>query len=263
MVFKNEYLREFWRYRELFYFLVWRDIKIRYKQTMLGATWAIIQPFFTMVVFTLFFGKLANMPSDGIPYPIFSYSALVPWTFFSAAITFSGNSLIANSNLITKVYFPRVIIPTSSSLCGVVDFGIASLFLFGMMIYYHIPLSWRLLMWPVLIIPLLILAFGVGMILSSLNVKYRDIKYAIPFGIQLWLFITPIIYPTSIIPEKFRGLIALNPLSGIIEAFRYAILPARQVDWQLLSISLTVTLVVLIVGFIYFQKTERMFADII
>ena len=263
MVLRSGRLSEFWQYRELFFFFVWRDIKIRYKQTVLGATWAIIQPFFTMVVFTLFFGKLANMPSDGIPYPIFSYSALVPWTYFSGALSLSGNSLISNSNLLTKVYFPRVAIPASSVLSGLVDFGIASLLLIVMMAYYHIQPGWGLLLWPVLTIPLVLLALGVGMIISALNVKYRDIKFAIPFFIQLWLFITPIIYPTSIIPERFRVLIALNPLSGIIEAFRFAILPSRHLDWQLLLISLAITLFILIIGFVYFQKAERVFADII
>lgn len=203
------------------------------------------------------------MPSDGIPYPIFSYSALVPWTYFAGAVALSGNSLISNENLLTKVYFPRVIIVVSSTLSGLIDFGIASLLLLGMMVYYHVQPSWEMLLWPVFIIPLVLLALGVGMILSSLNVKYRDIKYAIPFGIQLWLFITPIIYPTSIIPEKFRGLIALNPLSGIIEAFRSAILTTHQVDWHLLLISLVITLFILIIGFIYFRKTEHVFADIV
>jgi homopolymeric O-antigen transport system permease protein len=263
VILKNEWLSEYWHYRELFYFFIWRDVKIRYRQTVLGATWAVIQPFFTMVVFTIFFGKLANVPSDGIPYPIFSFSALVPWTFFSAALSMSGNSLISNSHLLTKVYFPRVALPVSSVLSGLVDFFIASLFLFGMMAYYHVQPGWRLLLWPVLTIPLILLALGMGMILSSLNARYRDIKYAIPFFIQLWLFITPIIYPVSIIPEKFRGLIALNPLSGIIEAFRFAVLPSRHLDVQFLLISMAVTVLIFIIGLIYFQKAERMIADII
>jgi lipopolysaccharide transport system permease protein len=263
MILKNEWLGEYWHYRELFYFFIWRDVKIRYKQTVLGASWAVIQPFFTMVVFTIFFGKLAKVPSDGIPYPIFSYSALVPWTFFSGALSLSGNSLISNSHLLTKVYFPRVVLPVSSVLSGLVDFGIASLLLLGMMAYYHIQPGWGLLLWPVFMVPLVLLALGVGMILSSLNAKYRDVKYAIPFFIQLLLFITPVIYPTSIIPEKFRGLIALNPLSGIIEGFRFAVLPARHLDVQLFLISMAMTVLILITGFFYFQKAERMIADII
>lgn len=260
---KSEWLREFWRYRELFYFLVWRDVKVRYKQTILGAAWAIIQPFFTMIVFTLFFNKLAKMPSDGIPYPIFSYSALLPWTYFSGALTNAGNSLVGNSNLITKVYFPRAIIPASSALSGLVDFGIASVLLLGMMGYYRVQPSWELLLWPVFLLPLMVLAVGGGMILAALNVTYRDVKYAMPFGIQLWLFVTPIIYPTSIIPERFRVLIAFNPLSGIIENCRASLLPTRGVDWQLFGISTTVILLIFVLGATYFSKTERTFADII
>lgn len=260
---KNEWIKEFWRYRELFYFLVWRDVKVRYKQTVLGAAWAIIQPFFTMVVFTLFFGKLAKMPSDGIPYPIFSYSALLPWTYFSMALTNSGNSLVGSANLITKVYFPRAIVPASSALSGLVDFAIASVVLLGMMVYYRIQPSLGLLLWPVLIIPLVLLALGVGMILAALNVNYRDIRYVIPFGVQLWLFVTPIIYPTSIIPERFRALIAFNPLVGIIEAFRASILPTREMNWQILGISVAATLFIFVLGALYFRKVERTFADIV
>lgn len=260
---KTEWLREFWHYRELFYFLVWREVKIRYKQTVLGGTWAIIQPFFTMIVFTLFFGRLAKMPSDGIPYPIFSYSALLPWIYFSVALANAGNSLISNANLITKVYFPRATIPASAVLSGLVDFGIASVVLLGLMGYYRVQPSWELLLWPVLIAPLVLLAIGVGMILAALNVRYRDIRYAIPFCIQLWLFVTPIIYPTSIIPERFRILSAFNPLSGIIEAFRASLLPSRYIDWPLLGISAFMTLFIFALGTIYFRKTERTFADIV
>ena len=195
MILENEWLKEFWSYRELFYFFVWRDVKVRYKQTLLGALWAILQPFFTMIVFTLFFGKLAKMPSDGIPYPIFSYSALLPWTYFSGALRNAGNSMVSNSTLITKVYFPRVTIPTASVLSGLVDFAIASLVLLGMIGYYRIHLTYEILLWPVLIIPLIMVALGVGMILAAINAKYRDIRYAVPFIIQIWLFITPVIYP--------------------------------------------------------------------
>ena len=263
MITTSEWLKEFWRYRELFYFLIWRDVKVRYKQTLLGAAWAIIQPFFTMVVFTLFFGKLAKVPSDGIPYPIFSYSALLPWTFFAGALRNAGNSLVNNSVLLTRVYFPRATLPASSVLSGLVDFGIASIILLGMIGYYRIQPSWEMLLWPVLIIPLAIIAVGVGMILAALNVRYRDIRYAIPFFVQLWLFLTPVIYPTTIIPERLRVLMAFNPLSGIIEAFRASLLPTRQVDWQALSISITVTLFVFTLGIIYFKQTERTLADII
>ena len=257
------WLKEFWEYRELFYFLVWRDVKIRYKQTVLGATWAIIQPFFMMIVFTVFFGKMAKMPSDGIPYPVFSYAALLPWTYFSAALTHSGNSLLAGANLVRKVYFPRVALPAASALGGIVDFAIAFVILFGLMFYYDITPGIGLLLWPVLMIPLVLLAMGIGMILSSLNVKYRDIKYAIPFLIQTLLFVTPIIYPSSIAPERFRFLLSLNPLTGLIEAFRASALPSKTVDWPLLGLSVGITLVIFVLGAMYFRKTEREFADVI
>lgn len=257
------WLKEFWEYRELFYFLVWRDVKIRYKQTVLGATWAIIQPFFMMIVFTVFFGKMAKMPSDGIPYPVFSYAALLPWTYFSAALTHSGNSLLAGANLVRKVYFPRVALPAASALGGIVDFAIAFVILFGLMFYYDITPGVGLLLWPVLMIPLVLLAMGIGMILSSLNVKYRDIKYAIPFLIQTLLFVTPIIYPSSIAPERFRFLLSLNPLTGLIEAFRASALPSKTVDWPLLGLSVGITLVIFVLGAMYFRKTEREFADVI
>jgi len=257
------FIQELWNYRELFYFLLWRDIKVRYKQTILGAAWAIIQPFFTMLVFTLFFGKLAKMPSDGIPYPIFSYCALLPWTYFSGAISQASNSIVTNKNLITKVYFPRIIIPSSSALSGLVDFSIASLVLFGMMAFYKIQPSWELFLWPLLIVPLVLLVVGVATFLASLNVRYRDIKHVIPFIVQLWLFLTPVIYPTSIIPNQFRILIALNPMVGIIEAFRACLLPARQVDWQLLGLSIASSLLIFILGLAYFKNAEKEFADIL
>jgi lipopolysaccharide transport system permease protein len=260
---KTKWFKEFFQYRELFFFMVWRNVKVRYKQTVLGASWAIIQPFFTMVVFTLFFGRLAKMPSDGIPYPVFSYSALLPWTYFATSLNLSGNSLVANQNLITKVYFPRVTIPASYALSGLVDLGIASIVLLGMMAYYRIALTWGLLLMPLLVIPLMLLVLGVGMIFSSLNVKYRDIKHVLPFIIQIWLFVTPVIYPTSIIPERFRVLIALNPTVGLIEAFRASLLPTRQVDWGLLGISVAVSLFIFAIGMLYFRKTEKKFADIV
>ena len=260
---KSEYLLELWRYRELFYFLVWRNLKVRYKQTILGASWAIIQPVFTMIVFTLFFGRLAKIPSDGIPYPVFSYCALLPWTYFSTTLTQAGNSLVGNKNLITKIYFPRVTIPASYALSGLLDLGLASVVLLGMMAYYQIQISWGLLLLPFLVLLLVLLVLGVGMIFSSLNVRYRDIKYCLPFIIQIWLFITPVIYPTSFLPERFRILIAFNPTCGIIEAFRASLLPTRDVDWHLLGISVLMTLLIFISGILYFRKTEKDFADII
>ena len=260
---RHDWIREFWNYRELFYFFIWRDIKIRYKQTILGAMWAVIQPFFTMVVFTIFFGNFAKVPSEGVPYPVFSYSALVPWTYFSGAMALSANSLVGNSNLLTKVYFPRFAIPASAVFSGILDFLIASTILFGIMVYYHIPLSWNLLLWPILVLPLVLMALGLGMIFSSLNVKYRDIKYTIPFIIQIWLFATPIIYPISMLPDKYKMLVALNPLTGIIEAFRSTVIPNKQIDLWLLLFSVTVSILLFIIGLIYFRKTEKVFADIV
>lgn len=260
---KFEWIKEFWRYRELLYFFVWRDVKVRYKQTVLGALWAVIQPFFTMVVFTIFFGKLAKMPSDGIPYPVFSYSALVPWTYFTVALTSAGNCLIGNSNLLTKVYFSRVTIPVASVLSGLIDFFIASILLGGVMIYYGIPFTWHLIFWPVLVIPVMVLALGLGMMLASLNVKYRDIKYTIPFGIQLLLFLTPIIYPISIVPEKYRVFISLNPLAGIIDTFRSIITHNKTIDFTSLGISFAVILVVFLIGLSVFHGTEKKFADLV
>jgi len=259
----REWLSELWQYREVFFFMVWRNVKVRYKQTMLGASWAIIQPFVTMVVFTVFFGQFAKIPSDGIPYPIFSYSALLPWTYFSRTLGQAGNSLVSNKNLITKIYFPRITLPASYSLSGLLDFALASIILLGMMLYYDIRFTWGLLMFPVLVVILFLLVLGVGMIFSSLNVKYRDIGHSLPFIVQLWLFLTPIIYPTSMVPEKFRSLMALNPTVGIIEAFRAALLPTRQIDWNLLGLATLITIIIFAVGLVYFTKTEREFADIV
>jgi lipopolysaccharide transport system permease protein len=257
------WLKEFWEYRELFYFLVWRDVKIRYKQTVLGAAWAVIQPFFMMVVFTVFFGRMAKMPSDGIPYPVFSYAALLPWTYFSTALTHSGNSLLSGANLVRKVYFPRAALPAASTLGGIVDFAIAFVFLFGLMFYYDIAPGFGLLLWPFLLVPLIVLALGIGMFLAALNVKYRDIKYAIPFLIQALLFVTPIIYPASIAPERYRFLLSLNPLTGLIEAFRATALPGKTLDWGLLGLSVAVSAAIFVGGALYFRKTEREFADVI
>jgi homopolymeric O-antigen transport system permease protein len=257
------WLRELWLYRELFYFFAWRDVKIRYKQTILGALWVIIQPFFTMVVFSVLFGGIVKVPVDGIPYPIFYFTALLPWTYFSTALSQSGNSLVGNANLLTKVYFPRIILPATPALVGILDLAIGFLVLLGMMLYYHLLPTWKLALWPVLVLPLGLLAFGLGMLLSALNVKYRDVKYVIPFLIQLLLFATPIIYPTNAIPDRFRWLISLNPLTGLIEAFRVICLPERQLDWCALAISTALTLCLVFVSTIYFSKTEEYFSDIV
>jgi len=255
--------KDLWHYRELLYFLTWRDIKVRYKQTLIGAGWAILQPFFTMIVFTIFFGKMAKISSEGIPYPIFSYSGLLLWTYFSTAVTNSGNSLVGSSNLITKVYFPRLIVPLSSSLAGIIDYFIALSILIVMIFYYHITVTPYLLLLPVLLFIAFIAATGLGLWLSAMNVKYRDIRYALPFFIQLLLFVTPVIYPTSIVPEKYRWLLALNPISGVIEAHRTCILAHQSINWQSLSISIVMTLLIFITGAFYFRRVERFFADII
>jgi lipopolysaccharide transport system permease protein len=255
-------LRDLWRYRDLLYILSERDIKIRYKQTILGALWAIIQPLFTMLVFTLFFGRLAGIASDGIPYPIFAYAGLLPWTFFSNAVTNSGNSLVGNSNLITKVYFPRMIIPSASVASGLLDFAIAFILLVVMMFYYDIGLTFNILILPFLVILTSLLAIGIGMWMSALNVKYRDIRYALPFLIQLGMFATPIIYPTSLVPEKWRWLMALNPLSGQIEAYRSAFF-GKPFDWVSLSISIIITMSILIYSAYNFKRMEKQFADLV
>jgi lipopolysaccharide transport system permease protein len=256
-------IRELWTYRELTYFLAWRDVKVRYKQTVLGVIWAIIQPLFTMVIFTLLFGQLAKIPTDGIPGPIFYFSALVPWIYFSTTLSSTGMSLVSNSNLLTKIYFPRIILPSAIALSNLVDFFIGSAMFIGFMVYYEIPLGWNLLLWPALVILLVLLSLSLGVFLAALNVKYRDFRYAIPFAVQLLMFATPIIYPVSMIPEKFRWLVALNPLSGVIEAFRYALVPSLTIDWGLLWFSIGVTAVLLVAGVAYFKKAEKAFADIV
>lgn len=255
-------LSDLWHYRDLLHILTMRDIKVRYKQTLLGAAWAVIQPLFTMLIFTLFFGRLAGIPSDGIPYPIFAYAGLLPWTFFSNAVTNSGNSLVGNSNLITKVYFPRMIIPMASVGSGLVDFVIAFGLLVILMFYYGIGITLNILMLPVLVILTSLLAIGVGMWMSALNVKYRDIRYALPFLIQLGMFATPIIYPASLVPEKWRWLIALNPLTGQIENYRNAFF-GKPFDWVSLGISAAITFAILIYSAIMFKRMEKSFADII
>jgi lipopolysaccharide transport system permease protein len=256
-------IRELWTYRELTYFLAWRDVKVRYKQTVLGVIWAIIQPLFTMVIFTLLFGQVAKIPTDGIPGPIFYFSALVPWIYFSTTLSSTGMSLVSNSNLLTKIYFPRIILPSAIALSNLVDFFIGSAMFIGFMVYYEIPLGWNLLLWPALVILLVLLSLSLGVFLAALNVKYRDFRYAIPFAVQLLMFATPIIYPVSMIPEKFRWLVALNPLSGVIEAFRYALVPSLTIDWGLLWFSIGVTAVLLVAGVAYFKKAEKAFADIV
>lgn len=255
--------KELWDFKELLYFLVKRDIKVRYKQTVLGGLWAIIQPFFTMIVFSLFFGRLAKMPSDGIPYPIFVYAGLLPWTYFANAISASGNSLVGNAHLIRKVYFPRLIIPSSSALAGLLDFFIAMMVLGLMMIYYKFVPTLSILLFPFLVGLTFLCAVGVGLWLSALNVEYRDIRYVIPFLIQIWMFVSPVIYPVSMVGEKYRWVLALNPMGGIIKAYRASLLGHQPVDWFLLAISTFITLFLFISGLYYFRRMERTFADVV
>lgn len=255
--------KELKQYRDLFYFLVVRDIKVKYKQTVLGGLWAIIQPFFAMVVFTLFFGKLAKMPSDGVPYPIFNYTAMVAWTYFATSITGAGNSLIGNTNLISKVYFPRLIIPLSPGLAGLLDFFIAFIVLIGMMFYFHIYPTVMILLVPFLVLLMMLTASGVGMFLAALNAKYRDIRYTITFLVQLWMFASPIVYPASLVPEKYRLIYALNPMTGVIEGFRSALLGTVAFPTSMILISVIVSSILFILGMFYFKQMERYFADII
>jgi lipopolysaccharide transport system permease protein len=256
-------LRAVWEYRELLYFLVWRDVKVRYKQTALGAAWAILQPVMTMLVFSVFFGRLAKMPSDGIPYPIFAYAALLPWQLFAYALSESGNSLISNQGLITKVYFPRLVIPISAVLAGLVDFGIAFVVLLGMMMYYGITPGPAVLLLPLLIVFALATALAVGLWLSALNVKYRDVRYTIPFLTQFWMFATPVAYPSSLVPEPWRALLGLNPMAGVVEGFRWALLGKANPPGPLLIVSVVAVVAMLVGGLLYFRKTESTFADIV
>jgi lipopolysaccharide transport system permease protein len=256
------YFRELWQYRELLRFLAIRDIKVKYKQTVLGGLWAVLQPFLSMVVFTIFFGHLTQIPSDEMPYPIFVYTALLPWQLFSNGISNAGNSLVASSNLISKVYFPRLIIPTASLGAGLIDFSVAFMLLIGMMVTYGIYPGIQIVLFPFLLLFAIVATLGVGLILSALNVAYRDFRHAIPFLVQFWLFATPVIYPSSIVPESWRWLLNLNPMAGLISAFRSSLLD-QPVLWQDLAISVAMSLALLLLGIWYFTKTERRFADII
>jgi lipopolysaccharide transport system permease protein len=255
-------IREVWAYRELLYFLTWRDIKVRYKQTVLGVAWAVLQPVVSMVIFTLFFGKLARMPSDGIPYPIFAYAGLLPWTFVSNAVTSAGDSLVGSAALVTKVYFPRLIIPFAAVCAALVDLAIAAVVLFAMMIWYGVVFRWQILMLLPLVATAAMLAAAVGMWMSALNVKYRDVRYALPFLIQAWMFVTPIIYPASIVPEHWRWLLNLNPLTGVIEGFRSALF-GRSFRWSDLVAATAITMAGLVYFAYVFRRMERQFADIV
>jgi len=256
-------LREIWDYRELLYFLTKRDIKVRYKQTILGGLWAVIQPAFTMIVFTLFFGRLARVPSDGLPYPIFVYAGLLPWTYFANAVSTSGNSLVGSANLITKVYFPRLMVPASAALAGLLDFFIALFVLAVLMVYYQFLPGAGILLFPFLVALTFLCAVGVGLWLSALNVQYRDIRYAIPFLIQIWMFLSPVIYPVSLLKDKYQWLLALNPMGGVIHAYRASLLGHQAIDWPLLALSALIIIVLFLGGLYYFRRMEKVFADVV
>lgn len=255
-------LAEIWAYRELLYFLTWRDLKVRYKQTLMGVVWVIAQPLFTMLVFTVFFNRLGGFRSDGIPYPLFAYAGLLLWTFFSNAVVYGTNSLIQNSNLVTKVYFPRMFIPAAAVAAGLADLAVASVILVGLVLYYGVAVTWGLLLAPVFVLLTVLLALGTGLLVSALTVKYRDLKHALPFMIQLWLFASPIIYPASVVPDSWRWLFMLNPLAGIVEGFR-ASLTGRALDWRSAAVAAVVTLALLLVSMYVFRRTEETFADVI
>lgn len=257
-------LRELWQYHELLYFLTWRDIKVRYKQTVLGASWAILQPFLTMVIFTLFFGRLAKMPSDGIPYPIFSYAALVPWTFFATGITKASNSLVGGQNLLKKVYFPRLAMPIASVASGIVDFCLAFMVLIVMMLYFGIVPTIYILWLPLLMLLAFVTSLGVSLWLAALNVKFRDVRHIVPFIVQAWLFATPIVYPSSLIENDFwRVLYAINPMVGVVEGFRWALLGTDTAPGPMIVVSSLAAVILLVGGSIYFRRVEKTFADVV
>jgi|SRR5208282_195694 len=256
-------LREVWAYRELLGMLAWRDVSVRYKQTVVGIGWAIIQPVMTMVIFTIIFGKFAKLPSDGIPYPLFSFCALLPWNYFSQSLSSSSDSLVGASNLITKVYFPRLVIPLSRVFAGIVDFAISFVILLCLMVWYGTFPGLRIFALPFFIFVAMITAFGVGLWLTALNVKYRDVRFVVPFLVQFWLYASPVAYSTSLIPDKWRWLYGLNPMAGVIEGFRWALLGKAGPDFGMMTISLTIVIAILVSGLYYFKKMEQTFADVV
>jgi homopolymeric O-antigen transport system permease protein len=255
-------LADLWRHRELLYFLVWKDIKVKYKQTVLGAAWAVLQPLLAMLLFTLLFGRLAKLPSDGLPYPVFYYTALLTWTYFSTALVMASNSLVMNTQLITKVYFPRILLPSAAVAGAVLDLAIASVILLVLLVVYQMPLTWHLLLLPCALALLVLFTFSIGQFLAALCVNYRDIKYALPFIVQMWFFASPVVYPLSMVPEQYRWVPSLNPMVGVIELVR-ALVADRPIPWQSLGVSGAITLVALVFGLWYFNNTERRFADVI
>jgi lipopolysaccharide transport system permease protein len=256
-------LDELWEYRELLYFLIWRDVKVRYKQTVIGGAWAILQPFLTMVIFTLVFRNFANVPSDGVPYPVFAYTALLPWNFFASALSRSSGSIVGQAHLISKVYFPRLIAPLSATIAGLVDFAVAFSLLIGMMIWFGVMPTWTVLALPLFLLLAFASALAVGLSFSALNVRYRDIGYVTPFLVQLWMFASPVAYPVSLVPEKWRLLYGLNPMAGVIEGFRWALLGRTRPDFGIIAISSAIVITLLFGGIIYFRRMERSFVDVV
>jgi lipopolysaccharide transport system permease protein len=256
-------LKGIWQYRELLYFLVWRDLKVRYKQTVIGIGWAVLQPFVTMVVFTVIFGKLVKVPSDGLPYPIFAYSALLPWNYFASALQRCVASVVGDAALVSKVYFPRLILPLAGTVSGFADFFVSFLLLLGMMAFYGLGVSWSVLALPFLLLLALCSALAVGLWLSALNVRYRDVGHTIPFLMQVWMYASPIVYPVSMIPEKYRFMYSLNPMAGVIEGFRWALLGKQSPDFSVMAVSTAVVLLLIIGGLIFFRNMERTFADVV
>lgn len=256
-------IKDVWCYRELLYFLAWRDVKVRYKQTGLGVAWAVLQPLLGMLVFTIFFGRLAKVPSDGIPYPLFSYTALLAWQLFAYSITESSNSVVGNERLITKVYFPRLVIPMASILAGLVDFAISFVLVIGMMAYYNIHPGWEILSLPLFIVFELATALGVGLWLSALNVQYRDVRYTVPFLVQFWMFASPIVYSSTLVPERWRPLYGLNPMAGVVEGFRWALLGKQPAPGVMFAVSSIVVTTLLVSGLYYYRRMEKNFADVV
>jgi lipopolysaccharide transport system permease protein len=255
-------LQEIWNYRELLYFLVWREVKVRYKQAALGVAWAVLQPLMTMLIFTVVFGNFAKIPSDGLPYPVFAYAALLPWSYFAEAISRSGMSVVSDTNLVRKVYFPRLIMPLASVMTPVVDFCLSFLLLLCMMAWYHVIPTWGVILLPFFLLLALLTALSVGLWLSALNVRYRDVRFTIPFLVQFWMYASPVAYPVSLVPEQWRLLFNLNPMVGVIEGFRWALLGKASPDFQVIAISTIGVLVLLIGGLLFFKRMERTFADV-
>ncbi len=261
---EGQYWKDIWYYRELFYFMAWRDVMVRYKQTVIGIAWSLIRPILTMIVFTVVFGKLAKLPSDGVPYPILVYTAMLPWQFFSNSLSESSNSLIANSNLLSKIYFPRLILPASAVIVGIVDFLISLVILIGLMIWFQFIPQWRIIVLPLFLLLALVSSLGFGLWLAALNVKYRDFRYIVPFIVQFGLYISPVGFSSNIVPEKWRLLYSINPMVGVIDGFRWAVLGSNmKLYWPGFILSIVLTAGVFLTGLWYFRKTERVFADVI